>query len=111
MGRAIRGRRRAEAGRALFETVFRRDGGRCTWCGRPVQRVRVHRGLPTDAATLDHLTPRAHGGPLSPDNLVLACFACNNARGDMPAEDFAEQRGIGPGRLARPEAPLGPEET
>jgi 5-methylcytosine-specific restriction endonuclease McrA len=41
-----------------------------------------------DLATLDHVVPKSIGGPLSRDNLVLACSACNNARGTMEADAF-----------------------
>jgi len=47
----------------------------CTWCG-----VRVCRG----AYGIDHLIPRALGGPDVHTNLVLACTDCNSARGDDP---------------------------
>jgi 5-methylcytosine-specific restriction endonuclease McrA len=80
----------------LFETVFVRDGGCCTYCGVTVRpRAKgLHRA--PDLATLDHLTPRSQGGRTLPDNLVLACHACNNARGDMSVEAFrarGSQRG------------------
>ncbi len=48
--------------------VLHRDNHRCHWCG--------------DHAThADHLIPRSHGGPDTPDNLVAACAACNLSRG------------------------------
>jgi 5-methylcytosine-specific restriction endonuclease McrA len=34
------------------------------------------------------VVPKSIGGPLSRDNLVLACSACNNARGTMEADAF-----------------------
>jgi hypothetical protein len=30
---------------------------------------------------IDHVIPRKHGGPTTPDNLALACFFCNNRKG------------------------------
>ena len=72
----------------LFEDVFARDGGRCVYCG--VEARRPGRGVrrASDLATLDHVVPRSRGGPLRADNLVLACQACNNARGVMDADAF-----------------------
>ena len=78
--------------RKLFEQVFARDGGRCVYCG--VEARRTGRGVrrASDLATLDHVVPRSLGGPLRADNLVLACQACNNARGVMEAEAFRALR-------------------
>ena len=44
--------------------VFARDGGRCQYCG--------------DAAdSIDHVVPRAKGGPHTWENVVAACRPCN----------------------------------
>ncbi len=72
----------------LFEDVFARDGGRCVYCGTPTRRLQKGLSRAPDLATLDHVVPRSMGGPLSRDNLVLACQACNNERGIMDAEAF-----------------------
>jgi 5-methylcytosine-specific restriction endonuclease McrA len=72
----------------LFEDVFSRDGGRCVYCGVETRRLRKGVSRAADLATLDHVVPRSTGGPLRADNLVLACQACNNARGVMDAEAF-----------------------
>jgi 5-methylcytosine-specific restriction endonuclease McrA len=76
----------------LFDTIFARDGGRCAYCGVPVRpRAKgLHRA--PDLATLDHLIPRAEGGRTTPENLALACHACNNARGTMSVEAFRARR-------------------
>lgn len=39
-------------------------------------------------ATVDHMTPKAHGGPDEPSNFVLACLECNRLKGDMAYETF-----------------------
>jgi 5-methylcytosine-specific restriction endonuclease McrA len=72
----------------LFEDVFARDRGCCVYCGTPTRRPGrgVKRG--PDLATLDHVVPKSLAGPLSRDNLVLACSACNNERGVMDADAF-----------------------
>jgi 5-methylcytosine-specific restriction endonuclease McrA len=72
----------------LFEDIFARDGGRCVYCGKPARRPGRGVKRAPDLATLDHVVPRATGGPLSRNNLVLACSACNNERGTMDAEAF-----------------------
>ena len=37
---------------------------------------------------LDHIQPRSRGGSSAVSNLVLACHACNAAKGDRTAADF-----------------------
>ena len=77
---------------ALFDAIFARDGGCCVYCGVAVRpRAKgLHRA--PDLATLDHLTPRSQGGRTVPDNLALACHACNNARGTISVAAFRAQR-------------------
>ncbi len=58
--------------------VFRRDGGRCHWCG-----------IVTRDWHADHLIPHADGGPSSIDNLVTACKRCNEDRGRKLGSDRA----------------------
>jgi 5-methylcytosine-specific restriction endonuclease McrA len=72
----------------LFQDIYARDGGCCVYCGIPARQPGrgVKRG--PDLATLDHVLPKSVGGPLTRDNLVLACSACNNERGTMEAEAF-----------------------
>jgi 5-methylcytosine-specific restriction endonuclease McrA len=48
-------------------------GSRCWWCGCD---------LPSSELTLDHLKPKSRGGSNSLENLRLACFPCNNSRGN-----------------------------
>lgn len=49
------------------------------WCG-------MH--LEFDAATIEHLTPHSHGGPLTVENAGVACSPCNQKRGTMSIDDF-----------------------
>lgn len=59
--------------------VLVRDKYKCHYCG-----VTVDPNLkPTDDlfATMDHVVPIKHGGKSNLDNLVLACYKCNNAKG------------------------------
>jgi len=62
--------------------IFRRDGYRCMYCGRPSPRL-----------TVDHVIPRHKGGRHSWENLVTACPACNRKKGGRtPAEANMELR-------------------
>ncbi len=57
--------------RLTKQNVLRRDRHTCQYCGAA--------NVPM---TTDHIVPRSQGGEDSWDNLVCACTACNNAKGD-----------------------------
>ena len=40
--------------------------------------------FPIEELTLDHVIPKSKGGSNSLENLWLACFPCNNSRGNSP---------------------------
>jgi hypothetical protein len=104
----------------LGESVFRRDGWRCRYCGCRVIPARVRRWidkrLPAtirwDQATnvgchagfwalwgsVDHVIPRARGGRNEAENLVTACMVCNFAREHFTLEQLglADPRGRPP---------------
>ena len=49
--------------------LFLRDGFRCQYCGSG------------DDLTFDHVTPRAHGGRTTWENVATACAPCNLRKG------------------------------
>lgn len=58
--------------------LFRRDRFTCQYCGCQPSN---------DALTIDHITPRSHGGTSTWDNCVLACVKCNHRKADRtPAQ-------------------------
>lgn len=57
--------------------VARRDRFTCQYCGDQP-------GL--DALTIDHVVPRAAGGPTSWTNCVAACVRCNGRKADRTPE-------------------------
>ena len=59
-----------------------RDGDGCHWCGRRLRDPETGRQARPDDATIDHVLPRSRGGGNLLSNLVLACPACNEERGD-----------------------------
>ena len=63
----------------LRETIFRRDGMCCVYCGNV---------FPEAQLTLDHVEPRMRGGDNSAGNLVTACRGCNARKGAAPAWAF-----------------------
>jgi 5-methylcytosine-specific restriction endonuclease McrA len=83
--RAMRGRKplrhQLEGRRTIKRAALRDCGRRCVYCGDRLQ---------LETATLDHVYPRAKGGPNLPGNLVPACVSCNQMKADMlPFEFFA----------------------
>lgn len=87
--------------RKLLDTMYRRDGWRCRFCGSPViipeARTRMgkllpgifrwtnaygdHAGFMILSGVADHVQPHSWSGPTSLDNLVSCCAPCNYGRG------------------------------
>lgn len=65
----------------------KRIGGewRCHYCHAYFGKKRRHRG---SVNTLDHVIPRALGGPDDKWNRVLSCQPCNLAKGAQTYEEF-----------------------
>lgn len=63
----------------LRARIYRRDRGRCHYCGDRV---------PENKGTLDHRTPRSKGGKANEQNLVLSCLVCNHAKANMTEYEF-----------------------
>jgi 5-methylcytosine-specific restriction endonuclease McrA len=63
--------------------MFKRQKGRCKYCGVPMSWDTTRTG-----ATIDHVVPISKGGKNQRGNLVLACRGCNNAKADASAEEF-----------------------
>jgi 5-methylcytosine-specific restriction endonuclease McrA len=53
------------------QNILRRDRYTCQYCGT------THGSM-----TADHVVPRSQGGEDTWENLVCACMACNNRKGD-----------------------------
>lgn len=46
--------------------------------------------LKSDEITKDHLVPTSRGGSRDKSNIVLACKRCNNEKGALTPEEYAE---------------------
>jgi 5-methylcytosine-specific restriction endonuclease McrA len=72
--------------------VFFRDDWKCQYCGKDRDFVYSKRYKDERYAgkkvhlTIDHVTPRAHGGKTSYDNCVTACEECNQLKADRTPE-------------------------
>jgi 5-methylcytosine-specific restriction endonuclease McrA len=62
-----------------MDVLYSNFHGCCFWCKAKIARR---------DATRDHVIPKSKGGADSIDNFVLSCQSCNNARGDMDAEEW-----------------------
>lgn len=60
--------------------IFERDGYRCQYCGATGVEL-----------TIDHVFPKARGGQRTWDNLVSACFECNQKKADRTPEEAGMQ--------------------
>lgn len=92
--------------------MFIAQQGRCFYCARPLFVVppdKRHKRLPRNAATRDHLIPRAAGaGGRVVAKIVWSCHECNHAKGarfPTPQEakrfvDICLRIGWAPHRLA-----------
>ena len=65
-------RRKGKRSRNIRETLYGKQAGNCNLC-------REHFALRN--MTIDHIIPRAHGGPDDDANLQLLCGACNSLKG------------------------------
>lgn len=68
-----------------LEAAVLAQGGRCFWCGQEFGRL--------VAPTVDHLVPRAKGGPSWAENEVAACRRCNAERGQRSPVEWLEECG------------------
>lgn len=71
-------------------SLFEEQNGLCFYCGaRMVLDVeRPGKQTPDYACTEDHLVPKSVGGSDARDNVVAACFGCNNRRGTIRYDAF-----------------------
>ena len=59
-------------------SILARDAHTCQYCLTP---------FPASQLTLDHIIPQSRGGANSWENLVVACFPCNNVKAARTPEE------------------------
>jgi len=60
--------------------VATRDNFTCQYCPPGTGK------LPLSKLTYDHVTPRSHGGRTTWENIVMACYSCNEKKADRTPE-------------------------
>jgi 5-methylcytosine-specific restriction endonuclease McrA len=58
-------------------TLLKRDDHSCQYCGKRCA---------ADEWSVDHVTPRAHGGQTTWENCVVACVKCNRRKADKTVQ-------------------------
>lgn len=84
--------RKSDYNRNKKNRIYVRDNGHCHYCARLCRPFSTDGKQSKDSATLDHVQTRAAGGGNADQNLVLACFECNNVRSCIPYAIFMSQR-------------------
>lgn len=59
--------------RSKKQKLLQLYGNQCHWCGKQMTKSEI---------TIEHLLPKSLGGSNAIANLRLACFTCNNSRGN-----------------------------
>ena len=57
----------------------------CYYCGRMVSKA-INAG--EFKSTRDHLTPKIRGGSRKKENIVTACYGCNQDKGRLTLEEY-----------------------
>ncbi|HAA55094.1 MAG TPA: HNH endonuclease [Myxococcales bacterium] len=70
--------RRKSRVRFSRHNVYARDKGRCQYCG-----IKMYQ----HESTYDHVVPRSQGGTTCWENVVLACFNCNQKKANRTPKE------------------------
>lgn len=63
------------------ENVFKRDNYTCVYCPCDDRKK----------LTIDHVIPKSRGGKDTWENLVTACFDCNQEKDDLSLEEYGKE--------------------
>ena len=74
--------------RKMIEKLAALGGMHCAYCRQPVHIPLDASGHIPNAATLDHIIPKAKGGTNAFENYALACARCNHMKADRDLAEF-----------------------
>lgn len=77
--------------RHQVKALIERDGNSCWFCGLDFSEWK------DDRVTIEHLVPKAHGGPDHISNLVLSCEPCNKKAGTLSVAEKVDLRELSGG--------------
>jgi 5-methylcytosine-specific restriction endonuclease McrA len=77
-------------GDTSIDNILIRDGGMCCYCGIFLKR---------SEATRDHVIPKALGGKMTMDNVVICCHLCNMIKMHRTPLEWLD--GVKPRKLAK----------
>lgn len=67
----------------LHHEIYGEQKGKCYYCGKKMKQFYYVDGKAThETSTIDHKKPLARGGKHERENMVAACFECNNKKAD-----------------------------
>lgn len=79
--------------------VWALTSGHCIYCNVPMAlEIREHEDWQRQFH-IDHIVPKAHGGPDHISNYVPACRACNIEKRDLPVAEFITLKHMKQGKL------------
>src|ERR1700679_723974 len=76
----------------IREYVINRDGSLCCYCDQV---------LTDQTLTLEHIVPDSKMGTFNSTNLTVACYQCNNRRGNKPFFDYIKQFDWGEDKITK----------
>lgn len=85
---SIKKRNRISNPKRRMKELFKKYNGKCFYCE---QRVSTSSQCLRPLGTIDHYIPLSRGGTHSKENLVLACFPCNQDKGNMMPDEFVNK--------------------
>jgi len=71
-----------ERQKRIKNDVISRDGLICCYCNKV---------LDENTCTLEHIVPNSKRGTFNSTNLTIACYVCNNSRGNKPFFDYIKK--------------------
>ncbi|OQA82120.1 MAG: HNH endonuclease [bacterium ADurb.Bin236] len=74
--------KRRQLNRRERESVFRKCGGRCAYCGCELSYKEM---------TVDHVEPLHQGGKDELENMLPACRSCNHRKSSSTVESYRRQ--------------------
>ena len=86
------GMRERDRQKKIREYVINRDGSICCYCDKLLDPPEI---------TLEHIVPGSKRGTFNSTNLTVACYPCNNRRGNRPFFEFIESFNFDEQKLAK----------